>query len=288
VLAARGLVFVTEAGQVVVTSPGAVGRDMTNRRYAVEDLATDTKSLNDLAAVIERLIAPESWKAKGGRATIRPANGVLYVEQTSPSHHEILVFCEKLRVAHGLPLRSRYPASLFAVDARRDRAAGVLNRKLTANFQSSAPLVEVLGYLGELAGADILLDRRALAAEGLSDDIPASVALADEPFASALDELLRPLGLAWRVIDERTVQVSTQAALNDHTELEFYPVGHLLDGLVTGQTLIEQIRTRIAGPTWSDAGGPGEIHFDPAAKCLIIRHNQAVQAAVERLLGEQR
>ena len=56
---------------------------------------------------------------------------------------------------------------------------------------------------------------------------------------AALDKLLRPLGLAWRALNASTMQVSTQAALDETMEVEFYPVGRLLDGLVTGATLSE-------------------------------------------------
>ncbi len=286
-LAERGLVYHAEAGHVLITAPMVTRTGLVRRRYSVTDLAGDATSLQELATVIRELIAPESWQSQGGPGLLQVEDGSLVVEQTAATHHHLLVFCEKLRRARGLPIRSRFPAEWFDLATRRSRASGILQEKLTANFREPAPLVEVLGHLGGLAGADILIDRRALAAEGISDAAPASVAVVDEPFDATLDKLLRPLGLAWRSLDAHTVQVSTQAALDAAMELEFYPVAPLLDGLVTGPTLVEQIRTRIAGPTWSDAGGPGVIHYDAKARCLIVRHNQAVQAAVERLLRDQ-
>ena len=288
VLAERGLTYLAEAGQVLVTAPAVTRGELISRRYRVDDLAADESSLAELAAVVQQLIEPESWQSEGGPGTVDARDGALMIEQTAATHHRVLVFCEKLRRARGLSIRSRFPLEWFELATRRARAAGVLAEEVTANFREPTPLVEVLGHLGGLAGADILIDRRTLAAEGVSDTDPASVAAVGEPLDATLDKLLRPLGLAWRALDARTLQVSTQAALDDTMELEFYPVAPLLDGLVTGETLIEQIRTRIAGPTWSDAGGPGAIHYDTKARCLIVRHNQTVQAAVERLLGEQR
>ncbi len=287
VLEQRGLDYTTEGGQVVITAPVSAQTELITRRYSVADLAGDDAALADLAKTAEALLSPESWQSEGGPGRIRGKDGVLEVEQTAMIHHALLVFLEKLRTARGLPIRSRFPREWFQLATRRSQAAAVLDEEITANFREPTPLVEVLGHLGGLAGADILLDRRALAAEGLSDTEPASVAVVDQPLSTTLDKLLRPLGLAWRALDARTVQVSTQAALDDTMELDFYPVAPLLDGLVTGQTLTEQICNRIAGPTWSDAGGPGVIRYDPKARCLIVRHNQAVQAAVERLLREQ-
>lgn len=287
VLDQRGLVAVAERGHVIVTSPATAQLDLITRRYSVDDLAADEASRAELAQAIQDLVSPDSWQSQGGPGIAESKDGSLVIAQTASTHHRILVFCEKLRVSRGLPIRSRFPLEWFELASRHRRAASVLAQKLTANFREPTPLIEVLGHLGGLAGVDILIDRRALAVEGISDSEPASVAVVEEPFDAALDKLLRPLGLAWRALDARTVQVSTQAALDDTMELEFYPVAPLLDGLVTGQTLSEQICNRIAGPTWSDAGGPGVIRYDPKARCLIVRHNQAVQAAVERLLREQ-
>ncbi len=287
VLAERGLVYIAESGQIVVTRPEAAASRLIRRRYSVDDLAADETSIAELGRLIQDLVEPESWQSQGGPGSIEAGGSALEVEQTAATHHRVLVFCEKLRRARGLPVRSRFPVEWFDLATRRSRAAEVLQREVTANFREPTPLIEVLGHLGGLAGADIVLDRRTLAAEGLADTEPASVAVVKEPFEAALDKLLRPLGLAWRALDARTIQVSTQAGLDEAMELEFYSVAPLLDGLVTGQTLIEQICTRIAGPTWSDAGGPGVIRYDAPSRHLIVRHNQAVQAAVERLLGEQ-
>ena len=52
--------------------------------------------------------------------------------------------------------------------------------------------------------------------------------------------------------------------------------------------MIEQIKGRVAGSTWSDAGGPGVLHLDGPSGCLIVLQSQPVQAALERLLAELR
>ncbi len=55
----------------------------------------------------------------------------------------------------------------------------------------------------------------------------------------------------------------------------------------SGLDLIEHIKGRVAGSTWSDAGGPGAIYFDEASKHLIVLQSQPVQVAVERLLAQK-
>ena len=118
-----------------------------------------------------------------------------------------------------------------------------------------------------------------------SDQVEASVSLQKKPLAAVLAELLRPLGLAYRAIDGQTIQMTTQEALDERMELEFYPVGPWLKKGVTGAALAERLKARVAPATWSDVGGPGEVYFDPPSGCLIVLQSQPAQAAVERLLA---
>ena len=110
----------------------------------------------------------------------------------------------------------------------------------------------------------------------------------DQPFAAALYGLLEPLGLDYRVVDEGTIQVSTRKAVAATLELEFYPIRDLLRSGQTGEEVVKKIEGSVAGSTWSDAGGPGVLHFDGPSACLIVLQSQPVQADIERLLAEQR
>ena len=133
-----------------------------------------------------------------------------------------------------------------------------------------------------------MIDRLALSAAGASDRTGASLTADKQPLGEALDELLRPLELQYRVIGATTLQVTSRKAVSARLELEFYPAADLLTGGRTGPELVEQIKGRLAGSTWSDAGGPGVLHFDQPSKCLIVLQSQPVQAALERLLAELR
>ena len=90
-------------------------------RYAVSDLAADDAALGELAALVRRMIAPESWQQSGGKGSIVAGNGTLVIDQTEPALAQILVFCEKLRVACAA-CRSRagsIPARFVSEHARR-------------------------------------------------------------------------------------------------------------------------------------------------------------------------
>ena len=101
----RGMAVVVDGGQVIVTSPAEYRETLRRVRYTVADLTGEDKAaVAQLAALVRRLVAPESWQSAGGRGTIEPGQGVLVVLQTGDVHQQVLVFCERLRNARQKPL----------------------------------------------------------------------------------------------------------------------------------------------------------------------------------------
>jgi hypothetical protein len=285
-LARRGLIYMVADGMVLVTSPE--GRRIQPRavRYTVSDLAgTEKAGLEDLARRLRKLVVPESWQEAGGRGTIEITDGAWRVVQTDAVHYRVLIFCEKLRVARGRPLRSRYPAALFSLATRADRARAKLGEPVTLNFHEPAPLGEIVGELAEQTKSKIVVDWRALAAEAIPPQVEGTLQVDRRPLAEALDKLLRPLGLAVRAVDATTLEVTTVKALAARLELEIYPVAGLLSPGVTAAALRQRIKAEAAASSWSDAGGPGVIDIDPPSNCLLVLQSPAVQAQVEALLA---
>jgi len=283
----RGLAAEIDDGQVLVTSPAERRRTLRQRRYTVSDLIGDKASTTaELAAMVRKLVAPASWDTAGGRGTVAPDGDGLAVVQTAPVHYEIVFFCEKLRVARGLRTLSRLNPDLFKLDTRRRRAGRALSLPVTVNFHHPAPLEQIAAHLEEPTGVDILFDRVAMARQRWSPASEASVNAEKEPLDVVLGQLLDPMGLAYRVIDAKTLQITTAAAAAARMQLEFYPFGKLLGSGRTGAALAEQIRTGVAPTTWTSTGGPGTLHFDEPSACLIVLQSQPAQVAVERLLGE--
>ena len=285
IVARRGLVVTADAGQVFITVPEESRERIRKVRYTVSDLTGDDEAATaELAALARRLIAPESWQFAGGRGTIEPDGGALVVTQTDDVHQQVLVFCERLRNARHRPLRSRDDPERFTLTTRLDQAREMLDRPVTANFHKPAPLSDILRFLGKASDSTILVDHAALAMAETSDRVEASLTARQQKLGEALADLLRPLGLIYRVVGPRTIQVTTNEAAEEHLELEFYPVGPWLAKGISGPGLAERLKSRIAASTWSDVGGPGEAYFDPPSRCLIVLQSQPAQAAIERLL----
>jgi hypothetical protein len=288
ILSDRKLTYVAENGQVLVTSPPEYNETQRPLRYTVSDLTGhDAKATAGLADLIEKMVAPDSWQANGGSGTIKPDNGVLAVVQTGAVHYQIVNFCEKLRTARHMPTRSRMDPSTFALTTRTARARAALEHEVSVNFGQPTPLAEILLHLKKQADADIFIDWPTMQAAGLADDLKGTLKVTKQPLATALGALLEPLGLGYRAVDAQTIQVSTRKAIAGRLELEFYPVRSLLGKGQTASALVERIKSRVGGPSWSDAGGPGLIHFDPDSQSLIVLQSQPVHVAIEALLAEK-
>ena len=254
--------------------------------YSVADLTGNDKAgVADLAALIQKLVAPDSWQAAGGRGSLIPDRAALVVVQSNEIHQQILTFCEKLRTARHKPLRSHENPDRFALATQLDRAKKMLDQPITANFHEPAPLATILAFLADVAGIDIVVDRAALATAETSDRVETSLTTNKQPLGAALSELLQPLGLTIRTIGSSVLQVTTREAAEERLGVEFYRVDKWLAKGISGQTLAERLKARVAPSSWSDVGGPAEVSFDPPSQCLIVLQSQPAQAAIEQLLA---
>ena len=193
-------------------------------------------------------------------------------------------FARSCDIARGKPTRSRLDPHLFSLTTRTARAQAALGHEVSVNFFSATPLSEILRFLKKQADVELVVDRPALLAAGMTDDPKAVFKSQKQPLSTALAALLEPLGLGYRVVDERTIQVSTRKAVAARFELEFYPL-HTSQPPAPPAALIERIKSRVGGPTWSDAGGPGQVHFDSPSACLVVLQSQPAQLAIEALLA---
>jgi hypothetical protein len=207
------------------------------------------------------------------------------VVQSADVHRQVLVFCEKLRNARHQPLRSHEEPEHFALATRWDQARGMLDRPVTANFHQPAALAKILAFLAEATGTDLLVDRAALATAETSDRVEATVTAKQRALGPVLADLLRPLGLVYRVVGPAAIQVTTPEAAAERLEIEFYPVAAWLAKGTSGPHLAERLKARIAATTWSDVGGSGEVYFDSPSRCLIVLQSQPAQLAIEALLA---
>jgi hypothetical protein len=286
IAASRGMTTLLENGQIVLTGPAEHREILRQIRYTVSDLTGgDAKAAADLAALVQALVAPESWRAGGGQGALEATPDALLITQTGRVHYQVIVFCEKLRIARGLLPKSRLDPKKFVLATRATQARAILNHTASVTANLPASLAGVLEQFKQPPGTEILIDRPALAADEISENMPEKVKLDKLPQGEALRQLLEPLGLAWRVVDANTLQVTTPRVLAARMELEFYPVARLLSDQ-SPAALIEKIKEKLGEAKWDEGDAAGRIRFDPPSHCLIVLQSQPVQMALESLLGK--
>jgi hypothetical protein len=283
-LADEKLTYFTDKRHVIVTTPSAAAAPRTVK-FSVEDLASGEDQLRELAALIVKMVAPESWQFADGPGKIELENNRLSLEQSGSVVFESVVFCERLRTARGLATRSRLPADQLLLTSAHAQAKAHLARKVACTFHAPTRLVDVVRYLEELSGAKILIDWRSLSSANFNPQDMITCALPEQPLSNALDALLSPLGLTYRVVNKDTLEVFTQQDLPTKMTREFYSLQSLMTSGVKLDVLLTAIRQLTGEDAWAHET-TGLYFYDPASQHLIVRHGNYVHGQIEHLLDE--
>jgi hypothetical protein len=213
----------TEGPQIVIVRQDAAKVRSVN--YPVDDLLGDKLTTAAVGKWIEQLIAPETWQSAGGDGTITVLDGSLQVEQPQAVQYQVLFFLERIRLAKGLPLRSKYPAQLLSGKPYNVGVADRLNTPATFTFSHNTPLAEVFSYWQQAAELPIFVDWSALASVGLWPDSRITCTSANEPWQAAFDKILAPLDLAWRAAPGGAVQITSRGRVETEPVVDIYPFG---------------------------------------------------------------
>jgi DNA-directed RNA polymerase subunit RPC12/RpoP len=259
--------------------------EMAVQAYPIKDLSGgDEAAAAELAEMIQALVDPPSWKQGDAGAAIEVAADALKIKQRRAVQAQIFLLCEKLRTARKLPYASRFPAALFQLASRTQQAAPKLKTPVAVNYHQPTAVVKILARLQEIAGVRILVDWQDIAAAGWNSAGEATLIADEGTLALALEKLLGPMDLAWRIVDAQTIQVVTPATMNSRSELEFYKVDDLVKKDPAAEELIARVRSELGESLFLDQGGTCEVRFDPLGQCLIASLPQPKQQDLEALL----
>jgi hypothetical protein len=217
------LEVVTDGPQIVIVRQDA--NKVRSVNYPIDDLLGKDTTAQQFAEWIQELVAPESWQINGGDGKLTVSSDSMSIEQTQAVQYEVLFFLERIRLAKGLPLRSRYPERLLSAKPYGVGIADRLNAPTTFTFSHDTPLAEVFHYWQGEAGLPIFVDWPALATVKIWPDSLVTCRVANEPWHQALDTVLEPLGLGWRAAPSGAIQITSLAKLQTEPRLDIYPAG---------------------------------------------------------------
>ncbi|MCA9123167.1 MAG: hypothetical protein H6822_00255 [Planctomycetaceae bacterium] len=267
-----GLEYRIESDQLFITRRPKEESGIRTVTFKVEDLVSDDPNqLKQLADRIMNYVSPESWSSRGGIGTVTFHRDELVIEQFETVQFEILAFCERLRVARGLKTRSPYDPSMFQLATRSERVSEKLATPIKLTYIRPAPLQRIVDRLAHTSKLHILIDWRELGSVGWSPDAEVRFSVADQPLSKALNDLLEPMDLACRVVDESTLQITTPNVLDSRLEIEFYRTSKPSDG---GAAIVRAARDALGPASFREFGGGGELEFDEPSNCLLASLSQ--------------
>jgi len=263
--------------QVVV-----VRRDAAKVRtidYPLEDLLNSTTSLEDLVGWVELLVAPAARLPADRTVVQETTASKMSIKQAQQFQYQVLIFLERLRLARGIPPRSRFPIKRLAGSASNAVLAERLRAPTTFTFSHYTSIDEIVGYWQQELGIPTLVDWPALAALGIWPNSRIACSAENEPWSAAFDQVLEPLGLGWRAVVGGAVEITSAEKVQTELQLELYR----LERELGDQT------ERVLGKLRSIADRQSaNIAYDPTGKVLMVLQPAAAQRLVYQWLVDEK
>ncbi len=315
------LEFIVDADLLKVTTHTKAAEKLITRTYPVSDLCrmVSDKGVYDVQSLIT-LIEEETsgpWQSNGsesGTITDFATTGSVTIRQSYQVHREIVELLQNLRRAQRQDLALADPTALKRWDDQRSAAASAvlpkptptefvevigtmatdterlieqaLDKPVSVNFQD-LPLTEVVKFVSNHLGVNVLLDRKAFNEEGIPLDTPVNMQVEKIKTRSMLTLVLYSINLE-AVIDHEVLLITTTSKGSQLLISRTYPVSDLIGPNGDFQSLIQMLEGSTRGPWQNRDGDGGSISQLPTTGSLIVRQTRAVHDQVLRLLQQQR
>jgi hypothetical protein len=269
-------------GQVQVALPNAAQVAATD--YPVDDLA-GAADAGPFAKLIEQFVAPAEWQPAGAGKI--EANGkTLHIENTVAARRQVFVFCERLRLARRLSIRSKYPQELLSIESPYNKLAAKLRQHTTFTFMAWTRLADVVRQWQEMSGLTILVDWSALCSAECSPASPIACSAIDRPWEEAFDGVLEPIGLGWWALDGQTIQITSLEALERIQRIEFYEVPkQLRNQFATTPALIDALQNELKdhGGKHGKVDAPQLAFDEPSGRLIVLASPESHRFLTKRL-----
>jgi hypothetical protein len=240
-----------------------------------------------VAQLIQTFVSPQSWASSESASPIEVKGGKLGIEQSKAVQHEMLLFCERLRLARGLSRKSRYPADLLSIDSPYLKLEPRLTEKSTFTFLPWTRLADVLQHWQAASGITMLADWHRIADVELGPSTPLACSAVDRTWSDVLDETLEPLGLAWWAVDGTTIQITSREALDEIHRVEFYTIPKpMRDQFTSASALLETLRAELGEKVGAPAVAADQLQMqlDKASRRLIVRGTPQIHRSLSERL----
>lgn len=262
-------------GNMVTLLP--LNASLRNVQYNISDLLDLDYKPNDLLSALTSTIAPDSWGDAGGVSTVVLLGDVLFVRQVPRTHRRIAAFLEALR----------HPSRRTWVDESKEHEtiASILGTKASVQFQGT-PLAQAIQSLATQHQLNIRLDRVALRKERISERLPISIDIREQPLRTILQFITSQHGLGWFYRDG-VVWITPENEARVELKLAVFDVRDLCSNRADCSRLLRAIEQQADPEGWSNAGGIGVIAF-PLSGIMVISQKESIIDEVLTLLENYR
>ncbi|MCH2115829.1 MAG: hypothetical protein MK171_13085 [Pirellulales bacterium] len=272
------LKHVAQNGQVIVWHRNSA--KIKELDYPIEDLVDSTTSADRLSEWARTLIAPASWKSEGGSGSLEIRQDSLHVVQAQQIHYRLLVFLDQLRLARKIPLKSGFPVQQLVGASARKMTDAKLSATVTFTFSRYTSLDEVFAHWQRELGLPLAIDWPALADQKLWPETRIACAIVNAPWRAALDQVLPPLGLRWRVVAGGMVEITSAEKYDHQLQLAVLPLQTLFRD--RPETLMKELQATVG----TQKGAT--MVYDASGNALLALQSAAAQRRILRQLVERK
>jgi len=313
----------------ITRSAAARGEKPTRKVLELEDLAatyateaSGQSGLGEIAKIIPQFVHPSLWEERNGigRLTANAAKSRISLQQFPSVIQEVEIFCDKIRRARNMELRTLPTQPGQRRKELRDGTeltdAGVVPRyalsekvrrtPIDCDLSDGTTLRQALTEVMRCAGAQVVFDEEAIALIPISAvipdadvpdfdgkkrelpksilDLPCVYRFEGIPMEEAATDILKNVPLFCYPVDENIFFLTTYRESRRKMLVDFYPVGDLIRNSAAAGTIINGICSTIETGSWMRNGGAGAIYFDLPSKTLIVRQNPLILYQIEMFL----
>ena len=233
---------------------------------------------------IQLIIAPETWNTNGGSATIKFSESKLELEQTPAISRQVQSLIDKLTIAAKLKADPQNKALAESLTSVFTQSAKI--RESDGKFYSLQlqPIAQILKQLRDEEGVTILLNWNEMAKENWNPNLRVPWLSKERSFEKTLRELTNSMGLAYRLVNQDTLEITTKQKYWSATRLEIYPCQKQLQKRYTGDQIIQFLKEGIAAdlPRQSLT----QVIYSPDYECVIAVLPDPLHIRVEKILAQ--
>lgn len=188
-------------------------------------------------------------------------------------------------VAQGMKVEPKPTVWLPAPSGVEERIRAALSQRTDLAF-TDTPLADAIDFLEDVHQISIILDVGISQPKKMVGDEPVNLELSGITLRSALNLMLKPHGLTYRVEDEILKIVPLAEELSIYVT-RVYPIPDLAENAEDAEHLIDAVNTAMTTvcsnqQTWES------ITYVPRTRSLVIRQNRKGHAEVVELLESLR